>query len=81
MLLAKKALLRPVGQPSPDPEVAGLERELLEKINALGVGPEGFGGTVTALAVHAETFPTHITQLPLAVNLQCHANRCKRAEL
>ena len=81
MLLAKKALLRPVGQPSPDPEVANLEKELLEKINALGVGPEGFGGTVTALAVHAETFPTHITQLPVAVNLQCHANRCKKAEL
>ncbi|HJW88198.1 MAG TPA: fumarate hydratase [Dehalococcoidia bacterium] len=81
MLLAKKALLRPVGQPSPDPEVAGLEEELLEKINALGIGPEGFGGTVTALAVHAETFPTHITQLPVAVNLQCHANRCKQAEL
>ena len=81
MLLAKKALLRPVGQPSPDPEVAGLEEELLEKINALGIGPEGFGGTVTALAVHVETFPTHITQLPVAVNLQCHANRCKSAEL
>ncbi len=81
MLLAKKALLRPVGQPSPDPEVAGLERELLEKVNALGIGPEGFGGTVTALAVHVETFPTHITQLPVAVNLQCHANRCKKAEL
>ena len=81
MLLAKKALLRPVGQPSPDPEVAGLEEELLEKINALGIGPEGFGGTVTALAVHVETFPTHITQLPVAVNLQCHANRCKKAEL
>jgi len=81
MLLAKKALLRPVGQPSPDPEVAGLEEELLEKINALGIGPEGFGGTVTALAVHVETFPTHITQLPVAVNLQCHANRCKQAEL
>lgn len=81
MLLAKKALLRPVGQPSPDPEVAGLERELLEKVNALGIGPEGFGGAVTALAVHVETFPTHIAQLPVAVNLQCHANRCKEAEL
>jgi len=81
MLLAKKALLRPVCQPSPDPEVAKLERELLEKTNALGIGPEGFGGTVTALAVHVETFPTHITQLPVAVNLQCHANRCKQAEL
>jgi len=79
MLLAKKALLRPVGQPSPDPEVAGLERELLEKVNALGIGPEGFGGTVTALAVHLEVFPTHITQLPVAVNLQCHSNRCKEA--
>jgi len=81
LLLAKKALLRPVGQPGPDPEVAGLERELLEKVNALGIGPEGFGGTVTALAVHVETFPTHIAQLPVAVNIQCHANRCKEAEL
>ena len=78
-LLAKKALLRRVGQPSPDPEVAGLEGELLEKVNALGIGPEGFGGTVTALAVHIEVFPTHITQLPVAVNLQCHSNRCKEA--
>ena len=81
LLLAKKALLRTVGQPSPDPETAGLERELLEKVNALGIGPEGFGGTVTALAVHVETFPTHIAQLPVAVNIQCHANRSKEAEL
>jgi fumarate hydratase subunit alpha len=81
MLLAKKALLRPVGQPSHDPEVAGLERELLEKINALGIGPEGFGGAVTALGVHVETFPTHIAQLPVAVNIQCHSNRSKAAEL
>ncbi len=81
MLLAKRALLRPVGQPHPDPEVAGLEAELLERINALGIGPEGFGGTVTALAVHAEVFPCHIASLPVAVNLQCHSNRYKEAVL
>ena len=81
MLLAKKALLRPVGQPHPDPEVAGLEAELLERINALGIGPEGFGGTVTALAVHAEVFPCHIASLPVAVNLQCHSNRYQEAVL
>lgn len=81
MLLAKQALLRPVGQPHPDPEVAGLEAELLERINALGIGPEGFGGTVTALAVHVEVFPCHIASLPVAVNLQCHSNRYQEASL
>ncbi|MDP6782189.1 MAG: fumarate hydratase [Dehalococcoidia bacterium] len=81
MLLAKKALLRPVGRPNPDPEVAGLEQELLERINALGIGPEGFGGTVTALAVHAEVMSCHIASLPAAVNLQCHSNRYQEARL
>jgi len=75
MMLAKKSLLRPVGQPSADPENAALERDLLERINALGVGTLGYGGTVTALAVHAESFPCHIASLPVAVNLQCHSAR------
>ncbi len=81
MLIAKKALSRPVGQPHSDAEIATLERELYEKVNALGIGPEGFGGTVTALAVHVETFPAHIASLPVAVNLQCHSARHKEATL
>ncbi len=81
MVLAKKALLRRVGEPNPDPEVAELEREILERVNNLGIGPEGFGGRTTALAVHAEVFPTHIAMLPVAVNLQCHAARHKEAVL
>jgi len=79
MLLAKKALLRPVGQPHPDPEVAALEGELLSRINALGIGPQGVGGKVTALAVHVETHPCHIASLPVAVNIQCHADRWREA--
>lgn len=75
MLLAKMALLRPVGSPSPDPETAELEAELLERINRLGIGPLGFGGVTTALAVHVETYPCHIAALPVAVNLQCHSAR------
>ena len=81
MLLAKKALLRPVGEANPDPEVAELERELLLRVNALGIGPQGFGGRITALAVHAEVFPCHIASLPVAVNLQCHSARHKEAIL
>jgi len=81
MLLAKKALLRKVAQPNPDPEIAGLEKEILGLVNALGIGPMGFGGTTTALAVHAEVMPTHITSLPVAVNLQCHSARHKEAVL
>ncbi|MCK4963616.1 MAG: fumarate hydratase [Dehalococcoidia bacterium] len=81
MILAKKALLRYAGEPNPDPEVAELEREILESVNSLGIGPEGFGGRTTALAVHAEVFPTHIAMLPVAVNLQCHAARHKEAVL
>ena len=75
LLLAKKALLRKVGEPNPDPEHAALERELLEAVNALGIGPMGFGGSVTALAVHVEVLPCHIAGLPVAVNLQCHSAR------
>jgi fumarate hydratase subunit alpha len=73
--LAKRALLRKVGEPSPDAEVADLEREILNKVNNLGIGPMGYGGRITALAIHAESFPTHITSLPVAVNLQCHSAR------
>jgi fumarate hydratase subunit alpha len=81
MLLAKKALLRKVGQPSPDPEVAKLERDILAEVNELGIGPMGFGGSTTALAVHALVSPTHIVSLPVAVNLQCHSARHKEAVL
>ena len=80
-LLAKKALLRPVNETSAREEVAELERELLTKINATGQGVQGMGGNNTALAVHVETFPTHIASLPLAVNIQCHAHRHKEAVL
>ena len=80
-LLAKKALIRPSGEPNPDPELAQLERELLEEINATGIGPAGYGGTVTALAVHVESFPTHIAAFPVAVNLDCHSHRTSSVEL
>ena len=79
--LAKKALTRPFGEPNPDPKIAELERELLEEINATGIGPAGYGGTVTALAVHIESFPTHIAAFPVAVNLDCHSHRTAQAEL
>lgn len=81
MLMAKKALLRRVGEPNPDPEIAQLEKEVLARVNALGIGPMGFGGTTTALAVHALVMPTHITSLPVAVNLQCHSARHKEVIL
>ena len=74
-LLAKRALMRPLGQPSDIQHLADLEQELLEAINALGIGPQGFGGSVTALAVHIESFATHIAALPVAVNLNCSAPR------
>lgn len=74
-LIAKRALLRDVGTKNPDPFWDGVERELLRAINELGIGPAGFGGAVTALAVHIETFPTHIAGLPVAVNIGCHATR------
>lgn len=74
-LLAKKALLRPVDQPNAKPFYAALERELLEKINALGIGPQGYGGRTTALAVNIEFAPTHIASLPVAVNIGCHVTR------
>ncbi|MDI7276568.1 MAG: fumarate hydratase [Anaerolineae bacterium] len=80
-LLAKRALLRPVGQPSPDPENAALEAEILARVNGLGIGPAGLGGRCTALAVHVETFPCHIASLPVAVNIQCHSARHREAVL
>lgn len=74
-VIAKRALMRKVGQPNPDPRIAELEAELYEKCNALGLGPEALGGTQTVLAVHVETMATHIASLPVAVNIECHAHR------
>lgn len=74
-LLAKQALLRPVGSHHPDPYYAAMEEELLARINALGTGPQGFGGQTTALGVQIETFPTHIAGMPVAVNIGCHVTR------
>ena len=76
-LLAKKALIRDVDQRNEDPFYGALEQELLEKINRLGIGPQGFGGKTTALAVNIETYPTHIAGLPVAVNINCHVTRHK----
>ena len=74
-LIAKKALLRHTGEHNPVPYYADMEKELLEKINALGIGPQGFGGQTTALAVNIETMATHVAELPVAVNVSCHATR------
>jgi fumarate hydratase subunit alpha len=81
VLLAKRALLREVGRPNPDAEVAELEREILRRVNNLGIGPMGYGGRTTALAVHVEVFPAHIASLPVAVNMQCWCARHKEAVL
>ena len=81
MLMAKHSLTRDCGQPSEEPVLAEMERELLQRINALGIGPQGLGGRVTALAVHIEQMPTHIAGLPVAVNMQCHAARHKTATI
>lgn len=80
-LLAKKALMRPVGQRHPDPRYAGLELELLDLVNATGIGPQGWGGINTALDVRIEYYPTHIAAIPLAVNLDCHLQRHTVIEL
>lgn len=77
MCMAKHSLLREVGQPSVDPEVAELEQEILARVNSLGIGPQGLGGSITALAVHVETHPCHIGSLPVGVNIQCHSARHK----
>jgi len=76
-LLAKKALMRPLGSHHPDPFYAELETEMLEKINALGIGPQGFGGRTTALGLNIETMATHIAGMPVAVNINCHVTRHK----
>lgn len=80
-LIAKQALLRTVGEHNANPVVAKLEEELLEEINKLGIGPQGFGGRSTALAVNIETFPAHIASMPVAINIQCHVARHKEATI
>lgn len=79
--LAKHALLRPIDQPNADPYYGALEKELLEEINALGTGPQGFGGRTTALGLNIETMPTHVAGLPVAVNISCHVTRRASAVL
>jgi len=81
ILLAKKALLRKIGEPNQNPEYAELEKEILERVNNLGIGPMGYGGRTTALAVNIEVLPCHIASMPVAVNLQCHSARHKEAVL
>jgi len=80
-LLAKKALIRSINEPNRHPEYANLEKELLELVNQTGVGPQGLGGTMTALAVNIEFFPTHIAGMPVAINVSCHATRHAEIEL
>ncbi|MCD4813521.1 fumarate hydratase [bacterium] len=80
-LLAKKALLRKVGEPSLDVETANLEKKLLERINQQGIGPQGWGGTVTALSVAVETAPCHIASMPVALNVECHSHRLAEVKL
>lgn len=76
-LLAKKALMRPVDTSNPDPYYADLEKEMLQKINELGIGPQGFGGRTTAISLNIETMPTHIAGMPCAINISCHVTRHK----
>ena len=76
-LLAKKALMRPLGSQNPDPFYADLEKEMLEKVNQLGIGPQGFGGRTTAIGLNIETMPTHIAGMPCAININCHVTRHK----
>ena len=76
-LLAKKALMRPLDSENPDPFYADLEKEMLEKINELGIGPQGFGGKTTAIGLNIETLPTHIAGMPCAININCHVTRHK----
>ena len=78
---AKLALLRPLGQPNPRPELAEIEQRILDLVNKTGVGPAGMGGTVTALAVHLEVRPCHLASLPVAINIDCHAHRHAEIEL
>lgn len=78
-LLSKEALMEPLGKRNENPEIAALEEELLTEINRTGIGPQGYGGTITALDVHLKMMPCHIASLPVAVNIQCHAHRIKEA--
>lgn len=80
-VLAKKALIRPLNERNKDKFYADLEEELLNKINSLGIGPQGFGGKTTAIAVNIETYPTHIAGLPVAVNISCHVTRHRKIEI
>ncbi len=79
--LSKKALFREVGSPHPDPVVNALEQDVLERANRLGIGPQGYGGDTTAFAIHILTYPCHITSLPVAVTIECHAHRHKEVTL
>src|SRR5437773_11511758 len=80
-LLSKKALFRELGSPNPDPTLDALEREVLDRANRLGIGPQGYGGDTTAFGIHILTYPCHITSLPVAVTIECHAHRHKEAVL
>jgi fumarate hydratase subunit alpha len=80
-LLSKKALFRELGTPNPDPFVDTIEKEVLDKANRLGIGPQGYGGDTTALGIHILTYPCHITSLPVAVTIECHAHRHKEVTL
>jgi fumarate hydratase subunit alpha len=80
-ILSKKALFRELGSPNPDPAIDALEQELLERANRLGIGPQGYGGDTTSLGIHVLTYPCHITSLPVAVTIECHAHRHKEVTL
>jgi len=80
-ILSKKALFRELGSPNPDPTLDALEKELLERANRLGIGPQGYGGDTTAFGIHLLAYPCHITSLPVAVTIECHAHRHKEATL
>ncbi len=80
-LLSKKALFREIGSPNPDPAIDAIEKEILKEANRLGIGPQGYGGDTTAFAVHILTYPCHITSLPVAVTIECHAHRHKEVTL
>jgi len=80
-ILSKKALFRELGSPNPDPAIDAVEKEVLERANRLGIGPQGYGGDTTALGTHVQTYPCHITSLPVAVTIECHAHRHKEAVL
>ena len=80
-ILSKKALFREIGSPNPDPTIDAIEKELLERANRLGIGPQGYGGDTTAFGVHILTYPCHITSLPVAVTIECHAHRHKEVTL